>query len=75
MKEEKPYPELEYTVLIILPRKNSLRSECDKNNIHIKRKINVHLQGVGFFMRIIADSKGKEIVNKYMGTKLKWELR
>jgi len=75
VNEDKPYPELEYTIVIVVPRKNSLKSECNKNSVHIKRRINVHLQGVGFFMRIIADSKGKEIAEKYMDTKLKWELR
>lgn len=72
---EKRYPELEFTIMIVVPRRNSLKSECLNNNEHIKRQINTHLQGVGFFMRIIADSKGKEIVEKYMDGKLNWELR
>jgi len=75
MTEIKVYPELKYTILIAVPRRKSLKSECDKNSNHLKRRINAHLQGVGFFLRIIADLKGKEIVEKYMGKKLNWELR
>ena len=68
-------PNLIYTKVIVVPRRDSLKSQSIKYKNHIKRQINGHLQGVGFFMRVIVDDKGKDIVDKYMGTILEWESR